>query len=135
MWAFSFEVWDNKLLLTYYKSLINRCNTPQARKVAGLSRPDVSDLRLIEKHQEQLLQGKKKKISHYRPIYQGTKKKNQKKNILGVRTHVCKIFGFQTQATKKLGHQNCNRPPVVASFLAWFTGKTGELRNGVLLSL
>ncbi len=54
--------------------------------------------------------------------------------MLGVRTHVCKIIGFQTQGTKPLGHQNCEWP-LVLSFLAWFSGKTGELRNGCFFHL
>ncbi len=45
-----------------------------------------------------------------------------------VRTHDCKNSGFQTQATKPLDHQNCKWLPVL-SFLACFTGKTGELRE------
>ncbi len=63
--------------------------------MAGLSRPGL--VRLIEKHQQQLLHGEKN--CHYKPTTGG---KTQKKP-LGVQTHVCIIIEFQTQATKPLG--------------------------------
>ncbi len=63
-------------------------------------------------------------------MYQGEKKD---KKTLGVKTHVCIIIEFQTQGTKPLGHQNCKTAGL--SYLTWFTGKTGELRNGCFFNL
>ncbi len=53
-----------------------------------------------------------------------------------------KTLGFELTSTKTLGskhkelshYQNCKWPPVL-SFLAWFTGKTGELRNALSVKL
>ncbi len=51
---------------------------------------------------------------------------------MGVRTHICVIIWFQTQGTKPRC-QNCKW--AVLSFLAWLTGKMGELRNGYFFHL
>ncbi len=55
-----------------------------------------------------------------------------KKNWGGLNLHLHNLWVPST--TKPLGHQNCKWVPVL-SFLAWFTGRTGELRNGCFFHL
>ncbi len=101
-------------------------DTPSAQ-VAGLSRPGVS--KVDGKISTTVITRERKTIAHYRP---SRGKKNKKTS--GFQTHVFIISGFQTQGTKPLGHQNCKWPPVLI-FLAWLTGKTGELRNSCFFNL
>ncbi len=70
------------------------------------------------------------KFGTFKDIWVLKLKQKEEKALLGTQSNVCIIIGFQINTIKELikplGHQIANGRQDL-TFLAWITGKTGEL--------